>query len=34
MRKMILIVHSFYKDDVKFDNELHEKNLGWKEQNV
>jgi len=32
MRKMILIAHSLFKNDVKFDNELYEKNLGWKEK--
>jgi len=32
MRKMILIAHSLYKNDVKFDNELYEKNLDWKEK--
>ncbi len=34
MRKMILIAHSLYKNDVKFDNKLYEKNLGWKEQDI
>jgi transposase len=34
MRKMILIAHSLYKNNTKFDNELYEKNLGWKEKNV
>jgi len=34
MRKMILIAHSLYKNDVKFDNKLYEKNLGWKKQDV
>ena len=32
MRKMILMAHSLFKNDVKFDNELYEKNLGWKEK--
>lgn len=34
MRKMILIAHSLYENDVKFDNKLYEKNLGWKEENL
>lgn len=34
MRKMILIAHSLYKNDIKFDNKLYEKNLGWKEKDV
>jgi len=34
MRKMILIAHSLFKNDIKFDNKLYEKNLGWKEKNV
>ncbi|MDQ7068302.1 MAG: IS110 family transposase [Sulfurimonas sp.] len=34
MRKMILIAHSLYKNDVKFDSKLYEKNLGWKEEDV
>lgn len=34
MRKMILIAHSLHKNDVKFDNKLYEKNLGWKEENL
>jgi transposase len=34
MRKMILIAHSLFKNDIKFNNELYEKNLGWKEKDV
>jgi len=34
MRKMILVAHSLYKNDIKFDNELYEKNLGWKGKDV
>ena len=34
MRKMILIAHSLFKNDVKFDSKLYEKNLGWKEKDV
>ncbi|OHE20485.1 MAG: hypothetical protein A2540_11755 [Sulfurimonas sp. RIFOXYD2_FULL_37_8] len=29
MRKMILVAHSLFKNDIKFNNELYEKNLGW-----
>jgi hypothetical protein len=28
MKKLILIAHSLYKNDVKFDNELYEKRIG------
>ena len=34
MRKMILIAHSLFKNDIKFDNELYEKNLGWEEKDI
>lgn len=34
MRKMIVIAHSLYKKNIKFDNKLYEKNLGWKEKYV
>lgn len=29
MRKIILITHSLYKKQRKFDNELYEKRIGW-----
>ncbi|MDQ7069111.1 MAG: IS110 family transposase [Sulfurimonas sp.] len=34
MRKMILIAHSLYKNDVQFDSKLYEKNLARKEQDI
>lgn len=30
MRKMIVIAHSLYKNNQKFDNEKYEKNCGWR----
>jgi len=34
MRKMILIAHTLYKNNIKFDNKVYEKGLGWKEKDV
>jgi len=34
MRKMILIAHSLFKNNIKFDNKVYEKSLGWKEKDV
>ena len=34
MRKMILIAHSLYKNNNKFDNKVYERGLGWKEKDV
>ncbi len=34
MRKMILIAHSLYKNNVKFDDSIYEKNIGLKEKDA
>jgi len=33
MRKMMLIAHSLYKNNQKFDNELYEKRVSWNQTN-
>jgi len=34
MKKLILIAHSLYKNDVKFDNELYEKRISYNFENI
>jgi len=34
MKKLILIAHSLYKNDVKFDNELYEKRINYNFENI
>ena len=34
MKKMILIAHSLYKNNKKFDNTLYEKRVSWNEETI